>query len=92
MSGLGDMFDYNGPMLWTTSLVHDPNVKTEQIMASVDQVIDSLQSKLVEPKRLDRNLTKMRAYIYDSITQFGGFGRGNMLACFALFDDDPSRN
>jgi predicted Zn-dependent peptidase len=25
------------------------------------------------------------------MTQFGGFGRANMLACFALFDNDPSR-
>jgi hypothetical protein len=25
------------------------------------------------------------------MTQFGGFGRANLMACFALFDDDPSR-
>jgi zinc protease len=60
-------------------------------MASVDQVIDSLQSKPPDQKLLDRNLTKMRARIYDSMTQFGGFGRANILACFALFDDDPSK-
>jgi zinc protease len=88
---LGDMFDYDGPMLWTTYLIHDPSVTADEIMASVDNVIDSLQSKPVEQKVLDRNLTKMRSYIYDSIAQFGGFGRANMLACFALFDNDPSR-
>jgi zinc protease len=60
-------------------------------MASVDSVIDPLRSKPVDQKLLDRNLTKMRSYIYDSISQFGGFGRANMLACFALFDNDPSR-
>jgi predicted Zn-dependent peptidase len=88
---LGDMFDYDGPMLWTAYLIHDPSVTADQIMASVDSVIDSLQSKPVDQKLLDRNLTKMRAQIYDSTTQFGGFGRANMLACFALFDNDPAK-
>jgi zinc protease len=88
---LGDMFDYNGPMLWTTYLIHDSSVTADQIMSSVDSVIDSIQAKPVEQKLLDRNRTKMRSYIYDSMTQFGGFGRANILACFALFDDDPSR-
>jgi len=88
---LGDMFDYDGPMLWTTYLIHDPSASADQIMSSVDSVIESLQSKPVDQKFLDRNLTKMRSYIYDSISQFGGFGRANMLACFALFDDDPSK-
>ena len=87
---LGAMFDYDGPMLWTTYLTHDPGVTADQIMASVDSVISSLQSKPVEQKLLDRNLTKMRSYIYDSMVRFGGFGRANMLACFALFDNDPS--
>ena len=88
---LGDMFDYNGPMLWTTYLIHDASVASEQIMASVDKVIAELQAKPVESSLLDRNIVKMRAYIYDSMSQFGGFGRANLLACFALFDDDPSK-
>jgi predicted Zn-dependent peptidase len=85
------MFDYYGPMLWTTYLIHDPTVKADQILASVDGVIDSLQSQPVPQKVLDRNLIKMRSSLYDSMTQFGGFGRANLLACFALFDDDPAK-
>jgi predicted Zn-dependent peptidase len=88
---LGDMFDYNGPMLWTTYLIHDASVGADQIMASVDKVIGELQTKPVDRSLLDRNIVKMRAYIYDSMSQFGGFGRANLLACFALFDDDPSK-
>jgi zinc protease len=88
---LGDMFDYSGPMLWTTYLIHDSTVKPDKIMASVDRVVDRLQAKPVDRSLLDRNLVKMRAYIYDSMSQFGGFGRANMLACFALFDDDPAK-
>jgi len=36
-------------------------------------------------------VTKLRSNLYDTMTQFGGFGRANILTCFALFDDDPSR-
>ncbi len=88
---LGSMFDYSGPMLWTTYLIHDPGVKPAQIMDSADQVIASLQSTPPDQKLLDRNVTKMRSYLYDAVTQFGGFGRANMLACFALFDNDPAK-
>jgi zinc protease len=88
---LGDIFDYNGPMLWTTYLIHDSTVKADQIMASVDKVIDGLQSRPIDRSQINRSLVKMRAYIYDSASQFGGFGRANLLACFALFDDDPSK-
>jgi predicted Zn-dependent peptidase len=88
---LGDMFDYSGPMLWTGYLIHDASVKDEQVMASVDNVIGQLQNQSPDQKLLDRSLTKMRSYIYDSMSQFGGFGRANLLACFALFDNDPAR-
>jgi len=88
---LGDMFDYSGPMLWSVSLVHDANRKPEEIMSAVDGVIDNLASKPIDQKLLDRSITKLRAYLYDSMTQFAGFGRANLLACFALFDDDPAR-
>lgn len=88
---LGDMFDYSGPMLWDASLIYDPTVRPEQILAAVDGVIGNLQSKPVDRALLERSLTKLRSSLYDSITDFGGFGRANLLACFALFDDNPSR-
>ena len=88
---LGDMFDYSGPMLWTTYLVHDPGVNPGQILSAADAVIEQLRSTPVEQALIDRSITKMRSYLYDSMTQFGGFGRANLVACFALFDDDPAR-
>jgi predicted Zn-dependent peptidase len=33
----------------------------------------------------------MRSSLYDILTQFGGFGRADLMACYALFDDDPGR-
>jgi predicted Zn-dependent peptidase len=32
----------------------------------------------------------MRSYLYDQIEGFFGFGRADLLASFALFQDDPS--
>jgi predicted Zn-dependent peptidase len=90
-SDLGDMFDYDGPMLWTVSLFHDAGVKPEQILSAVDTMVEGLQAKPVDQSLLDRSVTKMRSTLYDSMAQFGGFGRANLMACFALFDDDPSR-
>jgi zinc protease len=88
---LGNMFDYYGPMLWTVSLIHDPAVTSQQIIAATDSVIDQLQSKPVDSKLLERNLTKLRSSLYDTMTEFAGFGRADLLASFALFDDDPAR-
>src|SRR5579863_5131898 len=90
-SDLGDMFDYSGPMLWSASLIYDASVKPEQILSATDNVIEGLQTKPVDRALLDRSVTKLRSSLYDSITQLGGFGRANLLACFALFDDDPGR-
>lgn len=88
---LGDMFDYDGPMLWTSSLIHDASVRPEEILAAVDRVVQGLREKPVEQATLDRSLVKMRSSLYDSMTQFGGFGRANLLASFALFDDNPAK-
>lgn len=88
---LGNMFNYNGPMLFTVSLVHDATVKPADILAASDSVIEQLQAKPVDAKLLARGRTKLRASLYDSIARFGGFGRADLLASFALFDDDPGR-
>jgi zinc protease len=88
---LGNMFDYDGPMLWTVSLIHDPSVTTDQILSASDGVIDQLQSRPVDQQLLNRSLTKLRSSLYDTMTQFAGFGRADLLASFALFDDDPAR-
>jgi len=86
---LGNMFDYDGPMLWTASLFHDATVQPHQILAAIDTVIDALQSKPVEPSLLQRSVTKMRSSLYDTLSQFGGFGRADLMCSYALFDDDP---
>jgi predicted Zn-dependent peptidase len=89
--GLGHMFNYNGPMLWMGYLFHDTNRTPDEIMAAVDSVIEGVQAKPVDRATLDRALVKIRSGFYDVLTQQSGFGRADLLACFALFDDNPAR-
>jgi predicted Zn-dependent peptidase len=85
------MFDYDGPMLWTAALFHDATVEPGRILSAIDEVVESLRSKPVDQSLVDRSVTKMRSSLYDTLTQFGGFGRADLMACYALFDDDPSK-
>ena len=88
-SGLGNMFNYNGPMLFDVNLIHDDKFTPQEILASADTVIEGLQNKPVDKALIDRAIVKLRSGLYDTMTQFGGFGRADLLASFALFDDKP---
>ena len=88
---LGNMFNYNGPMLWTASLFHDEGTTAQQIMQAADEEIEKLRTTPVDQATLDRALVKMRSDLYDTMGGFYGFGRADLLASFALFDDDPGR-
>jgi predicted Zn-dependent peptidase len=89
--GLGDMFDYNGPMLWTAQVIYDPTTSSDDVLAAVDAVITRIQQQGIDQATLDRAIVKMRSSLYAGIEQFAGFGRANLLASLALFDDDPGR-
>lgn len=88
---LGNMFDYNGPMLWTGYLFHDKNVSPDTIMNVVDSVINEAISKPLDRKTIERAIIKFRSDLYDELNNTFGQGTANLLACFALFDDDPGR-
>jgi zinc protease len=88
---LGNMFNYNGPMLLAIEVRYDPTTKAETIIQAMDTAIDSLMSKPVDKDALDRARVKLRSSLYDTMGQFGGFGLMDLLASFALFDDDPAR-
>lgn len=86
---LGNMFNYNGPMLWMTDLIHDAGVSQDSIIQQVDEAVAELNS--VSQEELDLAIIKMRSNLYDNLSQLYGFGTADLLASFALFDDDPSR-
>jgi predicted Zn-dependent peptidase len=88
---LGNEFTYDGPMLWMVYLIHDPDAAPDAIIADVDAEIARLQAAPPTPAELERALTKLRASLYDLVGSSTRFGLLDLLACFALFDDDPAR-
>jgi predicted Zn-dependent peptidase len=88
---LGNMFNYQGPMLLAAEVRYDPTTKPETILEAMDASIEPLQTKQVDQQALDRARVKLRSSLYDTMGEFGGFGLMDLLASFALFDDDPAR-
>ena len=86
---LGNMFNYNGPMLFTFDLIHDDKFTPQEILAAGDTVLDQIINKPLPQSELDRAMVKVRSGLYDTMTSLGGFGRADLLASFALFDDNP---
>ncbi|MGH7623120.1 MAG: M16 family metallopeptidase [Gemmatimonadaceae bacterium] len=89
--GLGNQFDYQGPMLWEIQAFYDADKKGDDLLAAFDAAIEPLRTTPVDQATLDRALVKMRSSLYSEMEQFAGFGRANLLASFALFDNDPDR-
>jgi predicted Zn-dependent peptidase len=88
---LGNMFDYKGPMLLSANLTFDTTTKPDTVLSAIDAVVEPLRSKPVDQKTLDRAMVKLRSDLYDTMGEFSGFGLLDLLASFALFDDDPGR-
>ena len=88
---LGNMFNINGPTLFTISLFHDKDKTPDAIMKVVDEEVEKLRAAPVDKETLSRALVKARSDLYDNIDGFFGFGRADLLASLALFDDDPAR-
>jgi len=78
-------------MLWDGYLIYDNNVKADSIIAVVDREIKRLETEGISQEMLDLAIVKMRSNLYDQISQLYGFGKADLLASFALFDNDPSR-
>jgi predicted Zn-dependent peptidase len=88
---LGNMFNYNGPILWMGYLFYDNNVSHEEIMSTVDEEINKMVNQPLDQAAIDFAIIKMRSSLYNNLSDYYGFGRADLLASFALFDDDPAR-
>jgi predicted Zn-dependent peptidase len=91
MNALGNMFNIEGPTLYTISLFHDQTTDPDTIVEAIDREIAKLQTELVDADALQLARTQMRSALYDALESFFGFGRADLLASFALFFDDPGR-
>jgi predicted Zn-dependent peptidase len=58
---LGNMFNYNGPMLFSVDLIHDEKYTPQEILAASDAVIAQVQDKPVDQATIDRALVKLRS-------------------------------
>lgn len=87
---LGNMFNYNGPMQFMFDFTYDNETSKEQVVSAVDEVMKDLR-KGVTREMLDNALVKMRSQLYDELGGTFGMGRADLLATFALFDDNPAR-
>jgi predicted Zn-dependent peptidase len=78
-------------MLLVAEVKYDPSTKAETVLEAMDVAIQPLRDKPVDQQTLERARVKLRSSLYDTMGQFGGFGLMDLLASFALFDDDPGR-
>jgi hypothetical protein len=86
---LGTPYDYEGPMLWSASIIHDKNISDAQILDALDGVITDVQKHGVRREELIRARTKVRSSLYDIVGSPTRFGLVEILASSALFDDKP---
>jgi predicted Zn-dependent peptidase len=88
---LGNMFNIQGPALYTIALFHDSGTPAEQIVTAMDAEITKLQNTRLSKQELDLALVKARSDLYGILDAGAGFGKMDLLASFALFDDHPER-
>ena len=78
-------------MLWMATVYHDQEVTTDSLLTVIDREIDALATAPVDSATLARAKVKMRSSLYDIVDQFSGIGKLDLLASFALFDNDPNK-
>ena len=90
---LGNMFSARTPLLWTCSLIHDAEVQPQTIVEAAEEVIAPLRETPLNTEAFDLALVKARSGLYSTIGggMYPAIGRADLLASFALFDDDPGR-
>jgi predicted Zn-dependent peptidase len=87
--GLGNMYNYHGPMLWTVALIHDPSHSRAEITAALDSVIEDVRTRPVSAEELERARTKLRSNLYSLGDPSTRFGLIDLLAVGAMWENDP---
>jgi zinc protease len=90
---LGDNWDVKGPMLYTMRIDYLNDKNADQVLAAIEQVLAEVREKGITEAELKQAKTQLRSGFLENVE--GGFmplfGRANLLAAFALFDNDPGR-
>jgi zinc protease len=85
---LGNLYNYQGPMVWMADLKYDANVSPDSIITVFDNSIAELSN--VSQEDVNLAIIKLRSDLYSTLGG-NGLGRADLLSAFALFDNDPSR-
>ena len=90
---LGTNWDMKGPMLYTVRVDYLNDKTAAQVLDSIESVLGDIRTKGISEAELAQAKTALRSSFLEDME--GGmmprFGRANLLAAFALFDNDPSR-
>ena len=91
---VGDLFDYNGPTLMVTRIMHKPEHSAEETIAAYDAVLDGVKQKGIEEAELAQLKVKFRSDYYSVLEGGHGghvprYGLMHCMACFTLFDNEP---
>jgi predicted Zn-dependent peptidase len=90
---LGNNWDVRGPMLFTLRVDYLNDKTADQVLNAIEGVLAEVRDKGVSETELNQAKTALRSSFLEELE--GGFmprfGRANLLAAFALFDDDPGR-
>jgi zinc protease len=87
--GLGNEFDYSGPMLLTMTGIYKQGVSAEDLITNIDAVIADISKNGVSEKELNDAVMRFRSSYYDQLENH--VSRAHLLATFALFKDQPER-
>jgi predicted Zn-dependent peptidase len=90
---LGNNWDVRGPMLFTLRVDYLNDKTAEQVLTAVESVLADVREKGITAAELQQAKTALRSSFLEELE--GGFmprfGRANLMAAFALFDNDPGR-
>ena len=87
--GLGNEFDYSGPMLLTMTGIYKQGVSANDLISNIDAVIGDVSKNGVTEKEVNDALVRFRSGYYDQLENH--VSRAHLLATFALFSDRPEK-
>jgi predicted Zn-dependent peptidase len=92
---VGDLFDYDGPTLMVSRLFYKPEYSAKQTLEAYDVVLDAVRQHGIGAGELEEVKVKFRSDYFASLEGGHGgyiprYGLMHYLACFTLFDGDPT--
>ncbi len=86
-------FDYNGPTLMVTRILHKPEYSADKTIAAFDAVIREMKENGISEDELEQLKVKWRSDYFSTLEGGRGgmprYGLMHLLACFTLFDNEP---